>query len=492
MKGLNKLSILDLCDSYKVSHYLQYPKGTEQIYSYFEARGGKFTESVFFGLQYILKSYFEGVQVRIEDIDRAEKMYAHHFGSTKVFNRKIWEHIIEKHGGKLPIRIKAVKEGTVVPIKNVLMVIENLDPECFWLTNYIETILQQVWYPTTVATLSREVKKIILSYLEETGTPESINFKLHDFGFRGCTSLEQCYIGSAAHLINFWGTDSIPAISMIEDYYNEELKNINAYSIPATEHSTITSHGRENEVEAYRQYIEANPDGIIACVSDSWDYLYACSDIYGKILKDLIMKRNGTFVIRPDSGNPIEMVIKSLDILTDPSRFGFTMVKGYKVLPPQVRMIWGDGIDIDGIREILQAMKENGYSADNIAFGMGGGLLQKVNRDTQQFAIKCSYAVVNGVPRDVFKDPVTSKSKKSKKGRLSLIDTNEGYQTVSEETMFEFNVIDAIDELVTVFENGNLLQDYKFSDVVERAKIVKVDNIVEEEVIFTGMTNPII
>ena len=212
-------NIILLTDSYKVSHFKQYPEGTTTVYSYFESRGGKYPETVFFGLQYLMLRHLEGVRVTKEYIDEAEAVTASHFPPGTVFNRSGWEYIIEKHGGRLPIVIKCVPEGTVVDVKNVLMTIENTDPACYWLTNYIETLLVQAWYPMTVATHSRACKKVILDALRKSGDPAGVAFKLHDFGFRGVSSVETAGIGGCAHLVNFLGTDTIAGILVAQRAY---------------------------------------------------------------------------------------------------------------------------------------------------------------------------------------------------------------------------------------------------------------------------------
>ena len=209
-------NIILLTDSYKVGHHQQYPKGTTNVYSYFESRGGLFPETVFFGLQYFLQTYLS-TPVTKEMIDEAEEFYAAHFGNKELFNRAGWDYILQKYDGKLPVRIKAVPEGTVVNTSNVLMTVESTDPQCYWLTNYLETLLSQVWYPTTVATLSREMKKLITRFLEKTGDPNLITFKLHDFGFRGVSSVESAGLGGCAHLVNFMGTDTVAALLVARD-----------------------------------------------------------------------------------------------------------------------------------------------------------------------------------------------------------------------------------------------------------------------------------
>ena len=411
--GLGTENIILLTDSYKVSHHVQYPKNTQVIYSYFESRGGRHEEVCFFGLQYFLKRYLQGVVVTQTKINEAANLYGKHFGpGTNVFNKEGWQYILKEHGGRLPVRIKALPEGTVLPYKNAMFTMENTDPQCYWLTNFLETLLVQVWYPMTVATNSREQKKIILKSLMETGDPSGINFKLHDFGYRGVSSVETAGIGGAAHLTQFLGTDTVAALVMARDIYGADCAG---FSIPASEHSTITAWQQSGESDAYENMLTQYPKGLVACVSDSYDIFHATGEIWGKQLKDLVMERDGTLVIRPDSGDPPTIDLKLLKILGE--AFGYTTnEKGYKVLDPHVRIIQGDGIDIRMLEKILVHINSRGWSTDNIAFGSGGGLLQKMNRDTQKCAFKCSLAIIDGKEVAVFKDPVTDPGKKSKKG----------------------------------------------------------------------------
>lgn len=463
-------SIILNTDSYKASHFKQCPPGTTKIYSYFESRGGEFRETVFFGLQYYLKRYLSK-PITQDDIEEAYHFFKDHIGSG-IFNRSGWEYILHKYVGKLPVSIKAVPEGTVVPVSNVLMTVENTDPNCFWLTNYLETILQQVWYGCTVATLSREMKKLIFGYLEVTGDPSAIDFKLHDFGFRGVSSVESAGTGGAAHLVNFKGTDTIAGILLARNYYKCPMAG---YSIPAAEHSTITSWGKGGEVEAYRNMIRQFGDNHhYAVVSDSFDIYEACDRLWGDVLRNDVLNAKGTLVVRPDSGTPHEVVHKVLEILGN--KFGYSLNdKGYKVLNPKVRVIQGDGIDYEETKNILHRMVVNKWSADNITFGMGGGLLQKINRDTQKFAFKCSYAEVDGEPRDVFKDPITDKGKASKRGMLSLIrpfDTMAGFRIYEDHTTVPYSPdLRFKDELVEVYRDGKLLIDWSFEEIRNRASV---------------------
>lgn len=450
-------------DSYKVSHWKQYPPHTTGVFSFFESRGGEFEETVFFGLQYFLKRYLEGVVISEEAIVEAREFFVAHFGSPALFNEDGWRHILSEHGGKLPVIIKAVPEGMVVPNHNVLMTVESTDYRVPWITNYLETLLSQVWYPSTVATSSREMKKTILEFLERTGDPTLINFKLHDFGYRGSTSVESAGLGGAAHLVNFLGTDTLAGVELLRHYYKADMPG---FSIPAAEHSTITSWSKEGERDAYANMLEQYPEGLVAVVSDSYDIYRACSEIWGKDLREKVLARNGTLVVRPDSGNPPEIVVRVLDMLGD--SFGSSSnKKGYKVLDPHVRVIQGDGIDRYSLREVFEAMEKSGWSADNIAFGSGGGLLQKVNRDTLKFAFKCSAIEISRWGwRDVYKDPVTDSGKRSKAGRLKLVFDADGFKTVREKDSPLPNVLEK------VFENGEVLCDYSFEEVRKRALIV--------------------
>jgi nicotinamide phosphoribosyltransferase len=456
---MNK-NILLMTDSYKLSHWKQYPPKTEKVYSYFESRGGKFPKTMFFGLQYFLKEYLEGNVVTKEKINEAEEFAKAHFGRDDCFNREGWEYILNKYNGRLPVSIKAVPEGTLVDNHNVLMTIENTDPRCWWLTNYLETLLVQVWYPSTVATQSYYMKEIILKYLEKTGDPSLIDFKLHDFGFRGSTSVESAGLGDAAHLINFKGTDTIAGILLAREYYGE---NMAGFSIPASEHSTITAWGKENECKAFANMLKQYPEGMVACVSDSYDIFKACEEYWGTELRQKVIERSGTLVVRPDSGNPPEVVVAVLNMLGN--KFGdITNKKGYRILPPFLRVIQGDGIDYEMLEVILYRMKERGWSADNIAFGSGGGLLQKVNRDTQKFAFKCSSVTIDGIEKDVWKDPVTSKGKKSKAGRMILAKSDNGtFATVSPTDEIK-------DQLIEVFRNGKILKEYSFDEIRKEVK----------------------
>ena len=448
-------------DSYKVSMFKQYPAGTTGVYSYIESRGGHYDETVFFGLQAFIKEYLLE-PITQADIDIADEILTAH---GEPFNRSGWEYILSNHAGYLPVVIRAVPEGTVVPVKNVLATIENTDPECYWLTTWLETaLLRAIWYPTTVATQSRTIKKVILDYLEKTGDPSTIDFKLHDFGARGVSSLESAAIGGAAHLVNFMGSDTISGVLYAREYYDA---GIAGFSIPAAEHSTITSWGRDGEVDAYRNMLTqfAKPGSIVAVVSDSYDIYNAASHLWGEELKEQVVASGATVVIRPDSGDPDVVCRKLVQILGQ--KFGFTTnAKGYKVLN-NVRLIQGDGVNEHTIRMILGGFQAYGWSADNIAFGMGGALLQQLDRDTQKFAMKCSSACVNGEWIDVQKDPITDSGKKSKAGRVTLYKAGgEWVSTVDQpKGWFDKGFGPFTEMLEEVYRDGKLVKEITFAEV---------------------------
>lgn len=461
----NTDNIILLTDSYKYSHGFQYLPNTQAVYSYFESRkGSKFPYTLFYGLQYIIKKHLEGKVVTKEKIDEAEKLITMHLGEG-MFDRAKWDYILEKHDGKLPVRIKAVKEGSIIPTSNALLTVENTDDNCPWVTNFIETLLTHVWYPSTVATLSRTTKEILLEALHKSADEDVISgvipFMLHDFGCRGVENMEAAAIGGSAHLLNFMGTDTVPALTMPQTHYGESSDFCAGYSVRATEHSVMTSRGEEGEWEVVESLFERNPDGILSIVIDSYDYkrfIETCGTRY----HDLIMNRNGRIVFRPDSGDVREVSQTVLELLG--KHFGYTInSKGYKVLPTQVRALWGDGIDQDGIKLILDLSMENGWSAENWVFGMGGGLLQKMNRDVMRNAFKCSSQKYDGKWHDVWKKPLDM-SKASKRGRLALIKKDGQYMTIQEGELCgthkgETNLLEP------VFENGVLLREQKFSDI---------------------------
>lgn len=463
------LSNITRTDSYKMSQFLQYPEDTAYINSYIEARGGA-QKSVFFGLQAFIKEYLLD-PITQADIDFAEQVITAH---GEPFNKEGWEYILKAHKGYLPVEISAVPEGTVMNTSNVQVQIINTDPNCAWLTSYLETVLlRAVWYPSTVATKSREMKVIIADALERTSdvpVRDQLSFKLHDFGARGTTCSEAAMLGGMGHIINFLGTDTFESTLGAMKYYN--APNMPAFSIPASEHSSITSWGSEGELDAFKNMIEqfGGEGKIYACVSDSYNIWEAVDEKWPS-LKEQIIAKGGTLVVRPDSGDPLSVPIEVIERLMD--KVGYTTnSKGFRVLPDYIRVIQGDGIVRESLPEIVNNMIKAGLSLDNLAFGMGGGLLQKVTRDDLKYAMKASARCgFNGVWHDVFKDPVTDKGKRSKKGRLGLV-YNCGVGSCSHKTVPLEIAEEKGNVLRAVFRNGELLVDDIFEDIRQRAEIL--------------------
>ncbi len=410
-------SIVLNVDSYKSSMFKQYPPGTEVVYSYVESRGG--ADSVTnLGLQTFIKDVLMK-QVTKEEVEYAAEFWAAH---GEPFPKEEWMYIVEEYEGRLPLSIRGLDEGLNVPTGTPVATIYNTDPKCFWLTTWVETaMLRAIWYPSTVATRSLAIQKVIKEYLKKSGDVAGLPFKLHDFGARGASSYETAMLGGMAHLATgAMGTDNVTGIFGAEKWYDADPK-ATGYSIPAAEHSTVTSWGRENEVKAYSNMVDqfSKSGSIYAVVSDSYDIFNATEQLWGNELRDKVVSSGGTLVIRPDSGDPV-VVLPRLFLAIQQS-FGTTKNdKGYKVLN-NVRFLWGDGIDLMSIQSILRTLVDvMGFSADNIAFGTGGNLLQKMDRDTFKFAMKASAAKINGQWVPVLKEPITDSGKKSKSGKFSI------------------------------------------------------------------------
>lgn len=467
MKHISRLaSIIMMADSYKASQFKQYPPGTKAISSYIEARGGA-KESVFFGLQAYIKQYLLD-PITQEEIDFAERVITAH---GEPFNREGWQYILDVHNGFLPITIEAIPEGSVIETSNAQVQVVNTDPECAWLTSYLETgLLRAVWYPSTVATVSRQMKAVLVDALEKTSdvpVGEQIGFKLHDFGARGATSSEAAMLGGMGHLVNFMGTDTMEALVGAAEFYDEPMAG---FSIPASEHSTITSWGRENEMDAYENMVEqfGGEGKIYACVSDSYN-IWEAIDMW-KDLEDEILENGGTLVIRPDSGDPLVVPVEVLEQCWEEFG-GTTNSKGFRVLPDHIRVIQGDGITATSLPILVENIKNAGFSLENIAFGMGGGLLQKVDRDTLKYAMKASARLdANDEWQPVYKDPVHG-GKLSKAGRLGVI-RQCGIGTAAWRTVPEYIAEERGDNLMQiVYQNGDLVKEYTFEEVRSNAAL---------------------
>lgn len=456
-------NIILMSDSYKYSHKLQYPKGIDYMHSYMESRGSDgvnmlIPKTKFLGLQYYIKRYLS-IKVTKEMVDEARDIIQEH---GLFFDYEGWMKVVLEYDGSIPLKIRAIKEGTVVDRRNVLMTIESTDQELFWLVGWAETLLMKVWYPTTVATLSMNIYEMIKTFMNDTcDNLDKLPFMLHDFGYRGASSEETAMLGGIAHLSNFLGTDNVSALVGARRYYNCHMAG---FSIPASEHSTITSWGSSTAQEkaAFNNMITqfGGKYPIFACVSDSFDFSKAL-DIWGE-LKGEIIDSGSTVVIRPDSGDAKVNILLALRKLEN--YFGAQInKKGYKILN-NVAIIQGDGVDFNSIYDILKMMQENGYASNNIAFGMGGALLQgnktsSINRDTHKFAIKCSAIRKNNELVEVYKDPITDSGKRSKRGRLDLIideDTGNFKTIVLSPKKYKLGEYHPDSQLITYYENGEI------------------------------------
>lgn len=451
---------------------MQYPKGTTCIYSYFENRiGGDslFNKTVFFGLQYELIEYLQGEVVKQWMLDPAQKRLNEVFGFD-YFNRAGWQRIIDKHGGRLPIEIKALPEGAIVSKGVALFTIQSTDDELPWLGQFVETKLMHVWSATAVTTMSYYIRKLIETYATQTGSIVD-PFHLNDFGMRGGSSLETVGVTGMAHLTQFLGTDNSQGVEYADEYYQSGTCG---HSVFASEHSTTTIWGRGKETDAVSHFLDIAPDAaIVSMVDDSEDSDNFTSNIIGKQFKERILNRAGIVVDRPDSGYPPQVSVDKLNSLWH--SFGGTVNdRGFKLLDPHIKVIYGDGIDYESIELILQNMVKAGFAVDarNLVFGCGGALLQKHNRDEHRTAIKCNAAIVDGERRDVSKAPKTDMTKASKGGLLKSIPAygHNGtldYMTITEKDS-QFNTY--IDGLETVFLNGEVTKRHTFKEVRERSK----------------------
>lgn len=450
-------------DSYKHSHFLQYPPEARAISAYIEARPNDFADEILFmGLQPYLLDYLAR-PITQADINEAEAICTAH---GVPFNREGWQIILDEHGGFLPIEIRALPEGMIVPTGVPLLQVETTDPRLPWLATFIETaLLRAIWYPTTVATLSHQCRLIIRAGLETTSddVEGQLPFKLHDFGARGTSSGESAGLGGMAHLVNFRGTDTMEGLIAARRYYGADMAG---FSIPAAEHSTMTSWGRAREEAAYANMLDAF-DGkgkLVAVVSDSYDLDAALTGIWGGSLRNKVLARKGTLVVRPDSGDPVETPVRAIKALWE--AFGGTVnAKGYRLLDPHVRVIQGDGMTPATIAQLIDRLIEEGFAIDNIAFGMGGGLLQQVNRDTLRFAMKANaMRDAEGVWHDVAKAPATDPGKSSKAGRQAVV--VEAGSLVARRVD---DVDDADNLLRPVWRNGMMLVRHMFDELRARA-----------------------
>lgn len=472
-----------LTDGYKVDHKRQYPDGTTLVYSNWTPRKSRIDgidEVVFFGLQYFLKKYI------IQDFDlhffkqRKEevvKKYARRINNYLGENQVGTKHIEDLHDlGYIPMVFKALPEGTSVPIRVPMFTMYNTIPEFFWLTNYFETLLSAViWLPCNSATIAKQYRKVLDKYAEETSSmPEFVDWQGHDFSMRGMGGIEAAVTSAAGHLLSFTGSDTIPAIDFFEEYYNANSEaELIAGSVAATEHSVMCMGTNEGEYETFKRLIcEVYPKGIVSIVSDTWDLWKVLTD-YLPQLKEEIVSREGKVVVRPDSGDPVEIICGNPNGKTEQEKkgviellwdvFGGTVnAKGFKELVPQIGAIYGDSITVTRATAICERLKAKGFASTNVVLGIGSFTYQFNTRDTFGFAMKATYGEVNGEGRAIFKDPITDDgTKKSAKG-LMKIELVEGKFILIDEVSWEE---EQKGELKEVFRDGRLLIDQSLSDI---------------------------
>lgn len=484
-----RINPLTAIDFYKADHRSQYPEGTSEVYSNFTPRSNRLArvlgdhdnKVVMFGLQYFIKNFLQDVwneNFFNVDKDVVVQAYKRRMDNALGVDAITLDHIEALHDlGYLPIRIKALPEGSRVPIGVPVLTIVNTHPDFFWLTNYIESVIScYLWKPMTSATTAFEYKRLLSKAALKTGTAlDFVQFQAHDFSFRGLSSLQDSALSGAAHLTSFWGTDTVPGIDMVEDYYGADVtQEPVGFSVPATEHSVMCMGTQEGEIETFQRLInEIYPSGIVSIVSDTWDFWQVVTE-FVQTLKDDILARDGKVVIRPDSGDPIKIVCGDPDAPEGSAEykgaieclwgvFGGTVTEtGHKLLDEHIGLIYGDSITLERAAAIVERLEAKGFASGNVVFGVGSYTYQHVTRDNFGFAMKATSGVVNGERRDIFKDPKTdSGTKKSAKGLLRVEEENGRYVLYDQQTATQ----EALGALEIVFEDGQLIKDQSLAEI---------------------------
>lgn len=493
-------------DAYKLGHHTMYPQGTEYVLSNFTDRGSRIdgvTHTVHFGLQAFLKTWVEKAWEPFfaAGEDEVADLYEEFVTSILGPNNVGSDHIRALHRlGYLPLRFRSLPEGALVPLRVPKVTVENTHPDFFWLTNYIETALSAaLWHPATSATLAHRMRLNLDAHSLKTTAATETDFTCHDFSFRGMSGIEAASASGAGHLLSFTGSDSLCASAWIEDNYPGDSGFIQG-SVPATEHSVATAFGPEGEVEYFETLIDNNPDGFLSVVSDSYDFWHTVT-VTVPSLKDKIMARNGRLVIRPDSGDPVDIITGTFEAIHEDGSFvkdfyekrdmyvaskghplrpeqkgvfeilwdtfgGTVNEQGYKVLDPHVGVIYGDSITYERAEEILNRLEAKGFAFSNLVLGVGSYTYQYVTRDTFGSAMKATWVQIDGEGKDIFKDPKTDNGlKRSARGRLAVVLDPEGdYKLLDGEDGARFEGTPA-DQLEVVWEDGNLVKEYSFADV---------------------------
>ncbi len=487
-------SRVSLADSYKYSHAKQYP-GMNSMFDYISSRGGFYPKTIVAGGQIYTKGYF-GTPIEQWEVDEA---YADAQAHGVPFDIEGWDYIVQTLKGKLPVRIKSIEEGKLIPTNMVLMTFESTDKKVPWVAGWKETVYMKTWYPTTVATKSYYIKQMISKIVLQqhthnfTDVPDGrpkyekynkndgvdyfaqltdsqkmvVSFMYHNFGDRGSTSVESAEIGGFAHSTQFLGTDNFNSLRFVRYIYNNP--NITSWSVFATEHSTTTANadGCQKKEEAFViRMLEENPLApIMSFVADSYDvykFTHFATVKGGKIRTIIEERENQKFVLRPDSGDALEVVSKMLDIMVE-NEVVFIMNELLKLFT-NYAILWGDGIIPETIEDILIMVVQKGFAAENMVFGSGGDIMQNVNRDTQRFAMKCSSITrPDGTEQDVFKNPITDPGKASKKGRITTYQRKDGTFYVAR--IGEKESSNDKDMLVTIFEDGEIVREFTMEEI---------------------------
>lgn len=485
---------LNCCDFYKTGHRQQYPEGTELVVSNFTPRSGKHSNCgqkdgiVFTGLQYFIKDFLiETWNKGFFDLPKEKVVgwYKQRMDTSLGNDAIPIDHVEALHDlGYLPIELRAVPEGTFVPVGIPCTTLHNTLPQFFWLTNYLETIKSSyMWLPCTSATTARSYRKLLEKYAQLTGSSkEFVDFQAHDFSFRGMSSLQSAVVSGAAHLLYFKGTDTIPAIDFLERYYKADCtQELIGCSVPATEHSVMCMDGEDNEIETFRRLItKIYPKGIVSIVSDTWDFWKVMTE-YSVALKEEILAREGKIVFRPDSGNPVDIICGTrLETWEDshPEQkgaieclweiFGGTITEtGHKLLDSHVGLIYGDSITYEIAQQILERLDKKGFASGNIVLGIGSYTYQYVTRDTWGWAVKATYGIVKGETREIYKKPKTDSGKNSARGLLMVTQGENGQLALQERVSWEqFNSPQNL--LQPVFRNGEILREETLAGIRKR------------------------
>ena len=475
-------------DGYKVDHRRQYPDNTTLVYSNWTPRKSRIKgidEVIFFGLQYFIKKYMlDDFQRNFFDQpkDKIITQYARRINNYLGDNQVGTEHIAALHDlGYLPMVIKALPEGVSVPIRVPMFTMYNTKPEFFWLTNYFETLLSTtVWMTCNSATLAKKYRTILDKYAQETSSAlDFVDWQGHDFSMRGMAGLEAAAMSSAGHLLSFSGTDTIPTIDFMEEYYNANSDTeIVGGTVAATEHSVMCMGTNTGELETFKRLVtEIYPSGIVSIVSDTWD-LWKVLTEYLPALKQDILARNGKVVIRPDSGDPVDIICGNPNGKTEIERKGVveslwdtfggtTNDKGYKELDGHIGAIYGDSITLERAENMCRRLKEKGFASTNVVLGIGSFTYQYNTRDTFGFAMKATYGEVDGKGREIFKDPITDDgTKKSAKGLIKVVERDGTYQLIDQVSWEE----EQTGELKEVYRDGKLLIDQTLAGIRARVK----------------------